>query len=366
MTTANILSQLGSPGVSTGFKNRIINGAMVIDQRNAGASVATTTGSSFVYTVDRWNYFVTATSKFTIQQNAGSVTPPVGFTNYLGITTASSSYSISSSDTLIISQVIEGYNIADLGWGTANAKTVTLSFQVYSSLTGTFGGTVNNSAGTQSYPFTYSIPTANTWTTISITIAGSTSGAWEKTNLAGIYVFFGIGVGSNNSGTTSAWGTTAKYSATGAVSIVGTANATWYVTGVQFEVGTTATNFDYRAYTTELQLCQRYYWRTAGSSGASGFNIVGTGYANTTSNIIMSTPLAVSMRSIPTLTVGGTLSVLPASLAVSVTTSVAQYSGNNAVWSNWNVSSAGLTLNGPIIVYTQNASTNYFDATAEL
>ena len=245
---------------SFGFKNRIINGAMVIDQRNAGASVTASTTSAFTYTLDRWSYYATAASKFTVQQNAGSVTTPVGFTKYLGVT-SSSAYSVGSADILTINQAIEGFNIADLAWGTANAKTVTLSFQVYSSLTGTFGGALSSAASAQYYPFSYTVSSANTWTTVSITIAGSTTGTWASDNSAGLYIYFGLGVGSSKSGTAGSWGSTAVYSATGATSVVGTNGATFYITGVQLEVGSTATSFDYRPYGTELALCQRYYYK---------------------------------------------------------------------------------------------------------
>jgi len=132
------------------MKNRIINGAMVIDQRNAGASISNPSG----YTLDRWNFSVSQASKFTAQQNQGSVTPPTGFSNYLGLT-SSSAYSIVAGDYFQLYQQIEGFNTADLMFGTASAKTVTLSFQVYSSLTGTFGGALLNSASNRSYPFTY-------------------------------------------------------------------------------------------------------------------------------------------------------------------------------------------------------------------
>jgi hypothetical protein len=236
------------------MKNRIINGAMVIDQRNAGASV---TPASNAYMVDRWQYFSTQASKFTAQQNAGSVTPPVGFTNYLGMTVASA-VTVGASDTFGIRQHIEGYNVADLGWGTANAKTITISAWVRSSLTGTFGGVLQNSAQDRNYPFTFTISSANTWTQISVTVAGDTSGTWLTTNGAGISVIFNLGSGSTYSGTAGSWSSTLYFAPTGAVSIVGTASATFYITGVQLEVGSSATGFEYRQYTTELQLCQRY------------------------------------------------------------------------------------------------------------
>ena len=239
------------------MKNRIINGAMVIDQRNAGASVTPTTASSF-YGVDRFQTWVSQNSKLTMQQNAGSVTPPVGFSNYLGFT-SSSAYAITSTDYFYFEQRIEGFNTADLQWGTANAKTATLSFQVYSSLTGTFGGSLMNGANTRSYPFSYSIPVANTWTTISITVAGDTSGTWVgATNGTGIDISWGLGNGSTRSNAAGAWATGQYLSATGATSVVGTSGATFYITGVQLEVGSSATGFEYVNYQTSLANCQRY------------------------------------------------------------------------------------------------------------
>ena len=249
---------------SMGFKNRIINGGMTIAQR--GTSSLTQTGA-FQYPVDRFLIYGDPTSKFTAQQNAGSVTPPVGFKNYLGIT-SSSAYSVGSADVFVVAQQIEGYNVADLAWGTASASTVTLSFRVYSSLTGTFGGSLRNGAGNRSYPFTYSIPVANTWTTISVTIAGDTTGTWATDNSVGLAVWFGLGVGSASSGTAGAWAGASYFSVTGATSVVGTNGATFYITGVQLEKGSTATSFDYRPYGTELALCQRYY--LLGGAGAAG------------------------------------------------------------------------------------------------
>jgi hypothetical protein len=292
----------GTASGVTGFKNRIINGAMVIDQRNAGASITPVSGT---YTLDRWGMDCTVASKLSFQQNAGSVTPPVGFSKYLGITSLSA-YSVSSSDFFYLFQNIEGFNTADLSWGTAQAKTVTLSFQVYSSLTGTFGGSLSNSAFNRSYPFTYSIPTANTWTTISVTIPGDTTGTWiGATNGIGIRVSFGLGVGSTNSGTAGAWAGSVFVSATGATSVVGTNGATWYLTGCQLEVGSTATNFDVRSYGTELALCQRYFQ----GSGASAGNITVTvGQAFSSSTAVGQYVMPVVMRATPSLTIpaGGT------------------------------------------------------------
>jgi hypothetical protein len=283
MTLAVNIAQIGSN--NTTFRNRIINGAMVIDQRNAGASVTPTNAS---YTVDRWAGILTQASKFTAQQ---STTAPTGFINSLKIT-SSSAYSVLAGDYFGVGQAIEGFNIADLGWGTASAATVTLSFRVYSSLTGTFGGAIFNDAGNRSYPFTYTISSANTWTTASVTIAGDTTGTWATNNTAGMKVYFGLGVGTTYSGTASAWAATLYISATGAVSVVGTSGATFYITGVQLEAGSTASPFEYRLYGTELALCQRYFQRDFQGS-------LGQAYSSTDG--IFTLHCAVPMRASPSL-----------------------------------------------------------------
>jgi hypothetical protein len=289
------------------FQNRIINGAMVIDQRNAGASVTNTTLD--VFPVDRWDISGSVASKFTAQQNAGSVTPPTGFVNYLGMT-SSSAYTVGTSELFYVRQKIEGFNVSDLAWGTANAKTVTLSFWVYSSLTGTFGGSLTNSAANRSYPFSYTISSANTWEQKSVTIAGDTTGTWLKTNGTGLIVFLSLGAGSTYSGTAGAWAGATYTSATGATSVVGTNGATFYITGVQLEVGSTATSFDYRPYGTELQLCQRYYeqW-TYGSS--YGTIVVGQCESTTLARGYLT--YTVQKRAAPTIATSGTQTNINAS-----------------------------------------------------
>ena len=278
----------------TAFKNRLINGAMVIDQRNSGAASANTINGFFL---DRWTVDQSTTGKIIAQQNAGSVTPPAGFTKYLGIT-SQSAYTVGASDYYRILQPIEGFNCADLGWGTANAATVTVSFWVRSSLTGTFGGCIGNRSGSRSYPFTYTISAANTWEQKSITIPGDTSGTYPTDNSGSIALQFGLGVGSTYSGTAGAWVGAGYVSATGATSVVGTNGATWYVTGVQLEKGSTATSFDYRPYTTELQLCQRYYVQFNYASGSNIFP--STSFNNGTTNGLATITLPVTMRSAPT------------------------------------------------------------------
>ena len=284
---------------ATSFTNRIINGDMRIDQRNAGAQITAANLINTAYMVDRWAYFSSQAAKFTAQQNAGSVTTPVGFPNYLGMTVASA-VTVCASDYFAIAQSIEGFNFADLEWGTANAKTITLSFQVYSSLTGTFGGALINSAANRSYPFSYTVSSANTWTSISVTIAGDTTGTWVgSTNGIGVSVRFGLGAGSTFSGTAGAWATGNYISPTGAVSVVGTASATFYLTSVQLEVGTVATPFERLQYGTEFALCQRYFNKLGGA--ATGDIVVG-GYGAATGGIYTSLYYPVQMRAVPTTT----------------------------------------------------------------
>lgn len=258
-----------------GFKNRIINGGMVIDQRNAGASFSNVDSA---FCLDRWklaSYDGSAqTGKFTVQQNAGSVTPPVGYVNYLGVTSSAATTG-SSTAIYYVGQPVEGLNVSDLAWGTASAVSVTLSFWVRSSLTGTFGGAITNSAQNYSYPFTFTISSANTWEQKTVTIAGATSGTWLTTNGIGLRLIFNLGTGSTYTGTAGSWSANTYLNATGATNVLGTNGATFYITGVQLEKGSTATSFDYRPYGTELALCQRYYELTDYEIVASGYYAAG-------------------------------------------------------------------------------------------
>jgi len=277
------------------LKNRIINGAMLISQR--GSSFTPANGD---YTLDRWQYQISQSSKLTV---ATSTDAPTGFSNSM-LVTSSSAYSVGAGDYFSVLQSIEGFNTYDLSFGNANAKTVTLSFWVKSSLTGTFGGTLINGSYSRAYPFTYTISSASTWTQISVTIAGDTTGTWVgATNGVGLQVNFGLGVGANNSATAGSWTGAGKYSATGAVSVVGTNGATWQVTGVQLEVGSSATGFEYVNYQTSLANCQRYYYRNVASNANAGMGC--TGAFGSTSTLVASVQYPVPMRTTPTATQSG-------------------------------------------------------------
>jgi hypothetical protein len=371
--TTNSLTATGNPAVTfsnsatlgagdtTGFKNRIINGGMTIDQRNAGASVTQDT-SGTQYCLDRWNIYGTVASKFTVQQNAGSVTPPAGFSYYAGCT-SSSAYTVGAAETFLIQQSIEGFNTADLGWGTANAQTVTLSFWVRSSLTGTFGGSLNNSAFNYSYPYSYTINAANTWEQKTVTIAGPTAGTWiGATNGIGVRVEWSLGSGSSASGTAGAWTASGLRSTTGATSVVGTSGATFYITGVQLEVGSTATSFDVRDYGRELILCQRYYSRMNANTGV--YTAFGSGiFAGATGgNMFIKFPT--TMRSSPTINQSNCVLsdtvTSPAITAVSTT-----YAGTDSAFQLFTVASGGTQYRPAVLVANNNAAA-YVELTSEL
>jgi hypothetical protein len=256
----------GTLAMSSSFmRNRIINGAMVIDQRNAGASVTPGDGG---FTLDRWKWSLTQASKLSSQRSS---TAPAGFVNSL-LATSLSAYSVASGDTFGVYQPIEGFNVSDLGWGTANAQTVTVSFWVRASITGTYSLAVYNGAGNRSNATAYTINSANTWEYKTVTFVGDTSGTWATDNSVGPSFYWSLGTGSGTYGgaTSGVWNAGLKVAVTGSTSVVGTNGATFYITGVQLEVGSVATPFEREIYSTTLAKCQRYYETT----GSGAFNMV--------------------------------------------------------------------------------------------
>jgi hypothetical protein len=312
-------------GGAFSFKNRILNGDMRIDQRNAGAAVTATTA----FPVDRFSINNATDGAYSAQQDTSA---PAGFTNSVKITTTTADASLTTTQRMIIRQMIEGTNSADLGWGTANAKTVTLSFWVRSSLTGTFGGAINNEDNTRSYPFTYSISVADTWEYKTVTIPGDTSGTWLTTTSTGIRVVWSLGCGPDRSGTAGAWNSNNNNTATGAVAPISTLNATWYVTGVQFEVGSVATPFERRPYGTELALCQRYF-QTIGGFGGALFCFLflaaarGTGSAEARGLVVF----PVRMRSTPSVSTSGSFRITDDHTNATVISTIAINEGSSSV-----------------------------------
>ena len=286
-----------------GFRNRIINGDMRIDQRNEGA--AFTLNSGLNYIMDRWGAVTQTNSTGTLQRVADA---PSGFIN-------SAKYTVSTAQAPTSGQFnqfetkIEGFNVADFGFGTASAKTVTLSFWVKSSLTGTFGVIIDNSPGSiRNYLGQYTINSANTWELKSIVIPGDTSGTWATSNAAGLRVVFDLGCGSSQEGTANVWSTSNFRRVLGNVTLINNTAATWQVTGVQLEVGNAATEFERRPFGQELALCQRYYQKTynigvvpgTGSLLGSEFFEVYTGVAaSTAGNVNKGFRFAGAMRDVP-------------------------------------------------------------------
>jgi hypothetical protein len=268
---------------------------MVIDQRNAGASV--TLDTTVQYPVDRFaGYKGTSGATITAQR---STTVPVGFTNSI-IYTVSTGSSPAASDVNATWQKIEGFNVADFGWGTANAKTVTFSFWVRSSLTGTYSISFQNSAGNRFYVATYTVDSANTFEYKSITITGDTSGTWATDNDTGMQITWDLGYGSNFNGTAGAWGSSTIRRTSGSVTLASNTGATFYITGVQLEVGSTATSFDYRPIGTELMLCQRYCVVISGAGTAASSSPVSGGYCVGTTAFYFPYVLKVLPRTPPT------------------------------------------------------------------
>jgi hypothetical protein len=278
-------------GMGMGFRNRIINGAMVIDQRNAGALVTGANG----YMLDRWYFLRGASSSspvFNVQQS--TVAPP-NYKNSFFVTVTTSGAPGANNYTEIY-QAIEGLNIADLGWGTATAQAVTLSFWVRCSVTGTYGVGVSNGAPDRSYIASYTVNAANTWEQKSVTIPGDTSGTWLTTNGVGMYLNWDLGVGTVQSTTAGSWQAGNFVGLTGGTKLSNTNGATFYITGVQLEKGSTATSFDYRPYGTELALCQRYAIGYTTNQG------LGAGMWYLSGYVIHQIEFPVQMRSAPTLT----------------------------------------------------------------
>jgi hypothetical protein len=280
-----------------GFKNRLINGGMVIDQRNAGTSV---TPSSSAYTLDRWKIITSPGSKFSFQQSS---TVPTGFQNSI-LCTSLSAYSAAAGDVFRFAQFVEGFNAADLGFGTAGASSVTISFWVRSSLTGTFAVSLINDNADRSYVATYTISAANTWEYKTVTIAGDTTGTWLKTNGAGVGLVFDLGSGTSSNTTANAWQAGNFTRTSACVSLVGNSSATFYLTGVQLEKGSAATSFDLRSYSAEMLMCQRYYEKSYADSVKPGTGASVTQYFRnynaSTTLLIVTTPYKVQKRTTPT------------------------------------------------------------------
>ena len=319
-TADPILGQVlsSTDGVVLGRRNLVINGGMRVHQR-AGTI---TLGTGITYTLDRMSFYKNHAGANTVEQSTDT---PVGlgFTNSLKFTTTSADSSVAATDRVAMIYRMEGYDAASLEFGTANAKTITISFYVKSSITGTHGGAVGNGSDNRAYPFTYTISSANTWERKSITIPGDTTGTWATNNARSLQIAWGLGVGSTYSGTAGAWEAADRNSATGATTgVLTTVNATWFITGIQLEVGSSASDFEHRPFAEELNLCYRYFYKIIRTDPYGEFLVVRT-YSGTQGTGVMILP--VPMRVQPTFTsttpINGNFSYVMTVLAMSTTDS---------------------------------------------
>jgi hypothetical protein len=311
MTRSRELAELATAydsGGGFGFRNRIINGEMRIDQRNNGASV---TGANGTYTLDRWVPAIQGGGGFSVQR---STTAPAGFTNSLFLTVTTADSSLASGDYYGVQQFIEGFNVADFAYGTASAVPVTISFLVRSSITGTYCVWAGNSNASKSYVGTYTINSANTWEQKSITVSGDTVAALATDNSTGLRLWFTLGGGSSFTTTAGSWQSGTYFQTSAQTQWISTNGATFYITGVQLEAGSVATPFERRPYGVEEMLCKRYFQRNLGSTtsneGLPVQLVGGYTFANSVYKWITHT-LPVQMRTAPTVIwypTGGSLS----------------------------------------------------------
>ena len=259
------LTSVGGGQISN--RNLVINGAMNVAQR--GTSF-TTNG---VYGADRWRTSFGA-GGFNTQQVADA---PVGFKNSIKVTQTS----YGSASYKMIEHYIEGNNIISLGYGAAGAKTATLSFFVKGSVTGTYGVTIQNAAtgGSRvSYVSSYTINSANTWEFKTVTVTPPTTYTWYTDHQRGLGIIFSLGSTGYSTSTLNQWQVANKFDVTGAVDLSNNSGATLQITGVQYEVGDTATSFEHRSYADELMRCMRYYEHSYNDGIGAGANSNVGGY----------------------------------------------------------------------------------------
>jgi len=301
ITSSGLQNASGSAITSQAGRNLIINGNMAIDQRGGTATINAT---GVTYNVDRWlGRGVASAGVFTLAQDT---TSPANFTNSLKATVTTADSSIASGSSYRVQQMVEGYNIANLNWGTSDAQSVSLSFWVRSSQTGTFGGSVGNGDYNRFNVFSYTISVANTWEYKTVTIAGDTSGTWATNQNLGLRLNFSLGAGSSILTSAGSWGSAVKEGVTGQTNVIATSGATFYVTGVQLET-TTATPFEHLQYGQQLALCQRYYQFITGAGSSYAFFATGTYISSTQCRGVLVSS-KVNFRAIPTITFQGTAS----------------------------------------------------------
>jgi hypothetical protein len=357
--TFNDASLQGAAASPYVLKNRIINGAMVIDQRNAGASVNSASGGG-VYPVDRFEQESAVGGGVMAMQQ--STIAPTGFYNSLSLTVSTADSSLAAGDRYNLRQIIEGYNVADLNFGTANAKIVTLSFWVRSSVTGTYCAGLRNGTNARSYVSNYTISSANTWEYKTITITGDTTGTWGATNGRGITVSFALASGSTAQTTADTWSAGEFIATSSQVNWMATIGNTFYITGVQLEQNTSATPFERRLFNQELANCQRYYWKRLDTSSNTAFATVACYSASDARGAISYT----QMRTAPAISFGGSFFV---QVSGAIQPTVTSANMNSSLMTDQTAlivaATSGLTT-GQAGVLIRASGTCFIDASAEL
>ena len=293
-----------------GTRNLLINSGCQVAQRGTSFNPPATGA----YVVDRFHQYQGGGGVLYYEQSTDA---PAGFSNSLKVTVNTADTSIASSDFYFMRQNIEGLNCTPLSLGTSDAVTFTLSFYVKSSLTGTFNGCFQNGAADRSYVYEYTINAANTWERKIVSLVGDATGTWFSDNRSGLRVTFDFGMGSSFNTTANSWQAGNYLSTSGTVKLVGTTGATWQITGVQLEVGDTATDFEHEDYGTTLQKCQRYYNKLADSFLMVNF-VVTNNYGIRRGSAMF----PVRMRTAPTVTASisdGSISTVPTVDGVQIT-----------------------------------------------
>jgi hypothetical protein len=345
MSRARDLADLGGSANAGGLtgRNMVINGAFPIFQRGTSA---TTVNGNDIFAADRFKGWANGGGTFTVEQSTD--VPNNEFEFSAKLTNTATDGSVAAGDFYAYATDIEGYNVSQLAYGNSDAKAVTLSFWVKSSLAGTYCIALYSTTANRSHIKEYTISSANTWEKKTITISsGDTTGSWNRTNGNGLRIYWDFGSGSTYQASADTWLASQDFSTTNQAAWIGSASATFYITGIQLEVGQAATPFEHRSYGEELALCQRYYYESGGTAtndwGQKGYQLANNYVANTLSH-------PVAMRASPTLTKAGTFVTSaiaqPTALGTSTTSWQwqAQKDGSSGAWFMYSNSSGKFTL----------------------
>ncbi len=283
-----------------GNRNLIINGAMQVAQRGTSAT-SLGNGNSGYHTVDRFRFAEggSPTYAFTMSQ---STTAPTGFSNSLKLDCTTADTSLASTDALLVEQFIEAQNLQHLKYGTTSAESVTLSFWVRSNLTGTFAVWFYQEDDNRAASKTYTISAADTWEHKTITLSGDQTGVIDNNNGQGFRIAWYLASGTSyTSGTANTdWQTLDNTNRAAGlnVNLASSTSNEWYLTGVQLEVGSTATEFEHRAFGDELARCMRYYYRIDHSNTTGQ---IALGHQIDADDIIAAFHLPQPLRATPTI-----------------------------------------------------------------